>query len=341
MSAGYTLGELVARLGGELVGDPGVRISRVASLANADATAISFYRRGGDSAALADTRAAAVILAAGDREATARPRIVCADPYLYFARTSAILNPQVAAIPGVHPSAVVAANADLHPSASVGAHAMIGEAAQLEKHVRIEAGAHVGARTRIGAGTTLHPRAVVYADCVIGAGCIVHAGAVIGADGFGFAPDAGAWFKIPQIGRVLIGDDVEIGANTTIDRGALDDTVIESGVKIDNQVQIGHNCHIGAHTAIAGCVGIAGSTVIGRNCMIGGAAMFAGHLHIADRVVIGAGTLISKSIDAADTYIGVYPSDTQRRWRRNAALLRNLDRLFDRVRALEARLRER
>jgi UDP-3-O-[3-hydroxymyristoyl] glucosamine N-acyltransferase len=173
---------------------------------------------------------------------------------------------------------------------------------------------------------------------VIGARAIVHSGVVIGSDGFGFAPEGGKWLKIPQTGRVVVGDDVEIGANTTIDRGALDDTIIEEGVKLDNQIQIGHNCRIGAHTAVAGCVGIAGSTTIGRHCMIGGAAMIGGHLEIADRVIIGGGTSVTKSIEATGTYLGVIPAAEAREWRRTVALLRGLDRMLDKLHALEKRI---
>ena len=175
---------------------------------------------------------------------------------------------------------------------------------------------------------------------MLGARTIIHSGAVIGADGFGFAPDDGKWLKIPQVGRVIIGDDVEVGANTTIDRGAIDDTVIEDGVKIDNQVQIGHNCRIGAHSAVAGCAGIAGSVTVGRQCMIGGAAMISGHLAIADRTVIAGGTWVTKSIDKADTYVSVIPATESREWRRTVALLRGLERTSERIRALERRLAE-
>jgi len=190
-------------------------------------------------------------------------------------------------------------------------------------------------RARIGSHSRLHPNVTVYHDCLIGERVILHSGAVIGADGFGMAMDDGRWLKIPQIGRVVIGDDVEVGASTTIDRGALDDTIIEEGVKLDNQIQIGHNCHIGAHTAIAGCTGIAGSVRIGKYCMLGGNAMISGHLTIADRVVVSGGTLVAKSITAPGTYTAVYPMQPHAQWLKNAALVRHLDELMERLRSLE------
>jgi len=188
----------------------------------------------------------------------------------------------------------------------------------------------------VGAGTRLYPRAIVLDDCVVGERCIVHSGVVIGADGFGFAPLDGHWIKIPQLGRVVIGDDVEIGANTTIDRGTMGDTVVESGVKLDNQIQIGHNCFVGAHTVVAGCVGIAGSAHIGRNCMIGGAAGIAGHLSIADGCIIGPATVVSSSIATAGHYTGFFPIMKQREWEKAAAIVRQLDDLRRRIRELEA-----
>jgi UDP-3-O-[3-hydroxymyristoyl] glucosamine N-acyltransferase len=199
----------------------------------------------------------------------------------------------------------------------------------------IGAGSILGNRVVIGENTRLHARVTVYDGCEIGKRGLLHSGAVIGADGFGLALEAGSWLKIPQIGRVRIGDDVEIGANTTIDRGALDDTIIEDGVKLDNQIQIGHNAIVGAHTAMAGCVGVAGSAVIGRHCTVGGGAIILGHIRIADNVNISAGTLVTKSIPAAGTYTGAYPMDDHKRWMRNASRLRHLDALADRVSAME------
>ena len=199
----------------------------------------------------------------------------------------------------------------------------------------IGAGCFIGRGAGIGADTLLHARVVIQAGCQVGQRAILHPGVVIGADGFGFANEKGAWIKIPQTGRVIIGDDVDIGANTTIDRGALADTIIEDGVKLDNQIQIGHNCRIGAHTAMAGCVGIAGSATIGKYCTVGGAAMISGHLTIADRVHVTAGTLVSRSIPEPGQYTGFYPFAKHGDWEKTAATLRNLNTMREKIRALE------
>ena len=304
MPGPFTLGQIVSRLGGRVAGDAGVQIRQVGPLERAGAGQISFFASRKLRAKLAATGAAAVVLAPRDEGATRLPRIVVERPHAYFARLSQLFNPLTSQPPGVHPSASVA------PGARLGARVSIGP------------GCVVGEGVSIGDDSCLYPRVVVYAGCAIGARAIVHAGAVIGADGFGFADDDGRWVKLPQIGGVRIGDDVEIGANTTIDRGALEDTVIEDGVKLDNQIQVGHNVRIGAHTAIAGCAGIAGSADIGRHCTIGGAAVILGHLKIVDRVHVSAGTLISRSILKPGTYTGVYPFDENKSWARSAAALR-------------------
>jgi UDP-3-O-[3-hydroxymyristoyl] glucosamine N-acyltransferase len=335
MQAGYRLAEIVARLGGEAVGDDAVAVSRTASLTGAGPGAIAFLSQARHRADLASTRASAVILGQDARDATSLPRIVCDEPYLYFARVSALLHPTPAVAPGVHPQAAVDPTATVAASARVDACAVIEAGARIDDGAWIGPGCWIGSGAVVGPGTRLYGGVRVYAGCEIGARGVVHAGAVIGADGFGFAPDRGTWFKIPQVGRVLVGDDVEIGANTAIDRGALDDTVIEDGVKLDNLIQIAHNCRIGAHTAIAACVGIAGSTTVGRHCMIGGAAMINGHLTIADRVVIAAGSGVTKSITEPGIRVSGAPSLPEREWRRNMVLLRNLDRMNDRLRRLE------
>jgi UDP-3-O-[3-hydroxymyristoyl] glucosamine N-acyltransferase len=241
-------------------------------------------------------------------------------------------------MPGVHPSAAVHPSAHVAPSACIGPLAVIGAHAVIGESTSIAGGSNIGEHVHIGRTCLLYANVTIYHDCVIGDRVILHAGAVIGADGFGIAMEAGRWHKIPQIGRVCIGDDVEVGANTTIDRGALDDTVIEEGVKLDNQIQIGHNCRIGAHTAIAGCAGIAGSTRIGRYCRIGGSAMIGGHLEIADHVEFGGATAVPKSILKPGTYTAVYPMSTHQDWLKNAAHIRHLDALAARVRDLERRL---
>ena len=337
------LDEIVARLGGELIGDGNCSIRQVASLDHAGPDEISFlanpkYRR-----KLATTRAGAVILTAAAAADCSAACIVCAEPYLYFARVARWLNPQPPPKPGIHPSATV--ESALPDSVSVAAGVRIGPAVAIGERACIGPGCVIGAGVELGADALLHANVTVYPGCHIGVRAIIHSGVVIGADGFGFAREqvgenAGAWLKIPQIGRVVIGDEVEIGANTTIDRGALDDTVIGDGVKLDNQIQVGHNVRIGAHSALAGCVGIAGSATIGCRCTVGGGSVILGHLDIADDVNISAGTLVTKSISQAGTYTGAVPFLDHAEWLKNFARLRHLDAMADKIRALEARLAE-
>ena len=318
MRGALTLSEIATRLGGRVAGDAGARVSQVGSLEHAAAGEITFLASPKHRAKLAATRASAVILSQESEDLTSLPRIVCDSPYLYFARVSQLFNPRTAQAPGVHASAVIGKDVKLGEGVSIGAGCVIGDGVS------------------IGSDSCLYPRVVVYHGCTLGERVILHAGAVIGADGFGLAQDdAGGWVKIPQIGTVRIGDDVEVGANTTIDRGALDDTVIEQGVKLDNQIQIGHNCRIGAHTAMAGCAAVAGSTHIGRHCTFGGAAMILGHLTIVDHVNVSACTVISRSIRKPGTYTGIYPFDDNASWAKNTALVRHLAKLAERVRALE------
>jgi UDP-3-O-[3-hydroxymyristoyl] glucosamine N-acyltransferase len=306
MAAPLTLAQIAARLGGRLVGERRTLIRQVASLQSAGPGHISFLGSPAFRPLLAGTRASAVVVGAADESLTDLPRIVCDNPYAYFARVSQLFNPPFSQAVGVHPTAVLAPGVQLGARVSVGAGCVLGKGVS------------------VGEDSCLYPRVVVYAGCRIGARAIVHSGAVIGADGFGLAPEAGRWVKIPQIGGVLIGDDVEIGANTTIDRGALDDTVIGDGVKLDNQIQIGHNCRIGAHSAMAGCSGVAGSTSIGERCMIGAGARILGHLSICDDARISAGTVVARSIRRAGTYTGLYPAEEHASWKRNAAALRRL-----------------
>jgi len=259
-------------------------------------------------------------------------------PYLAFARVSQQLAAAIEQAPpaGVHPSSVVDSGAQIAPDASIGPMCTIGAGAVIASGVRIGAGCAIGRNVQLGAGTLLHARVTIYDGCRIGAQCILHSGAVIGADGFGYARDGSQWIKIPQTGAVRIGDRVEIGANTSIDRGALDDTIIEDGVKLDNQIQIGHNCVIGEDTAMAGCVGVAGSTRIGKRCTFGGAAMVFGHLEIGDDVHISGATVVNKSIRESGRHTGYFPIDNHRAWERNAAMVRHLAELRSRLRALEA-----
>jgi len=336
----YTLAEIVGRLGGEVLGDAQTRVSQVATLGNAQAHQISFLANLKYRSQLAESRAGAFILGTDAAEASARPRIIASNPYAYFARVSTLFNPPPEAVPGVHPSAVVHPTAQIAAGASIGANAVIKQGAQIGTGSIIGAGCVVGADCIIGEGCLLYANVSIYHGCMLGDRVILHSGCVIGSDGFGLAPDDGRWLKIPQIGRVMIGNDVEIGANTTVDRGALDDTVIEEGVKLDNQIQVAHNVRIGAHTAIAACTGIAGSARIGAHCTIGGAAMIFGHIEIADGVNISTNTLITKSITQAGTYTSALPFSEHSEWLKNAVQMRHLDSMAQRIRALEKKLGE-
>jgi UDP-3-O-[3-hydroxymyristoyl] glucosamine N-acyltransferase len=328
-----------------LRGSADTMITAVAPLDTAGADHLSFlanvrYRQ----QALA-SRAGAIVVGERDIEAlfpagrAAGVLIACTNPYAWFSLAAQALNPPPAHRPGRDPTACIAADAQVDTEARIDAHAVIDEQAVVAAGAWIGAGCYVGPQAVVGAGTRLYPGARLMAGCRLGARGIVHAGAVIGADGFGFAPFAGRYIKIPQTGVVVIGDDVEIGANTTIDRGTMGDTVIEDGVKLDNQVQVAHNVRIGAHTVVAGCVGIAGSAIIGAHCQLGGAAMIHGHISICDGVIVSGGTLISRSITAPGFYSGVFPFMSNRDWERNAAVVRHLDDLRARLRRLEAQLR--
>ncbi len=340
----FRLGDIAAQLGGELVGEPAIRITRIGPLEGATPSTISFLAHPRYQQQLADTRAGCVIVSAALRDAAAArgAAIVAADPYLYFARLTqwwaAQTRPAVAS--GVHGSAIVDASVVLGAGASVGPLAVIEAGALLADGVQVGAHCFIGAQARVGQGTRLAARVTLGAGCSIGERGIVHSGVVIGADGFGFAPNftdpgVGRWEKIEQLGSVRIGNDVEIGANTCIDRGALEDTVIEDGVKLDNLVQIGHNVRIGAHSALAGCAGVAGSAVIGAHCTVGGGAVVLGHLTLADHVHISAASVVMRSILKPGNYSGVFPIDDNAAWEKNAATLRQLHALRDRVRALE------
>ncbi len=333
--SGATLGELAALTGGRIEGDPGIRIVRVATLEPAGPDCIAFlansrYRRFLDS-----TAASAVILAEADLDAACQPALVHDNPYLAFARVAQHLLPPPRDSKGVHPGALVADDVILGAGVGLSAGAVVEAGAVLGDGVIIGAGSFVGARCRIGAQSRLLPNVTLYADCVLGERTVVHAGAVIGSDGFGFANDAGAWVKVPQMGGVLIGDDVEIGANTTIDRGALEDTVIEDGVKIDNLVQIAHNARIGAHTAMAGCSGVAGSTQVGRHCTLAGGVGIAGHLQVADHTVITAHSWVTHDIREPGVYSSGTPMSANRQWRGNPGRFNQLDDMARRLRALE------
>jgi UDP-3-O-[3-hydroxymyristoyl] glucosamine N-acyltransferase len=335
---GVALGEIARQLGGELIGNEATVIERIGALVGATPSTITFFSNPRLRAQLDTSRAGCVIV--GPAACDAGAVIVTPDPYLYYARLTQwwAARSRSALRPGVHASALVDPTAQVSPGALIGPFVVIEAGASLADGVQIGAHGFVGADARIGAGTRFAPRVTFGAGCSIGARGLVHSGAVIGADGFGFAPTEGRWEKIEQLGAVRIGDDVEIGANTCIDRGALDDTVIEDGVKLDNQIQIGHNVRIGAHSALAGCVGVAGSAVIGKHCTIGGAGMVIGHLELADHVHISAGSMVMRSIRKPGVYTGVFPIDENASWEKNAATLRQLHSMRDRLRVLEKSL---
>ncbi len=333
------VGDIARLLGGELCGDATLEVSRIAPLESADAQSISFLSQPRYQAQLAATQAACVIVGPVMRDVAAArgAAIVCTDPYLAFAQLTQWWAAQTRGRPaaGVHASAVIEEGAWIDASASIGALAVVARGARIGPGALIGAHGVIGEAAEVGAGTWLKPRVTLAEACRIGERGVVHSGAVIGADGFGFAADDGRWVKIEQLGAVRIGDDVEIGANTCIDRGALEDTVIEDGVKLDNLVQIGHNVHLGAHSALAGCVGVAGSARVGRRCTAGGGAIILGHLEICDDVHITAATVITRSIRKPGQYSGAFPFDDNASWEKNAATLRQLHALRDRLRALE------
>jgi UDP-3-O-[3-hydroxymyristoyl] glucosamine N-acyltransferase len=317
-----SLGQIVESLGGRLIGDPQHLIQKLAPLDTAQANALSFLSNPKYQSQLATTQAACIIVspAVAETANVSAALIVADNPYHYFARLTQLWrqHTRVNDEPLVHPSAVIHPMAHVNPSARIGPLCVI------------ERGASIGANTWLKSGIT------VGEDCRIGERCIVHAGVVIGADGFGFALFEGRWEKIEQLGAVCIGNDVEIGANTCIDRGALDDTIIEDGVKLDNLVQIGHNVHVGANTAMAGCAGVAGSARIGANCTVGGGAIVLGHLELVDGVHISAASVVMRSIRQPGQYSGVFPIDDNASWEKNAATLRQLHRLRDRIKSLES-----
>ncbi len=334
------LEQLVERLGGQLKGNAQIEVGGIAPLDAATSSHMTFLSNPKFRSQAEQTQAAVLILSEADDDAVVAyqgARIVTKNPYAYFAKAAQLFAAQAAipVVPGIHASACVDASALVAASATIGPQVVIEAGAVIGERAVIDAGSYIGRNAQIGADTHFYARVTFHSGCEIGERGIVHSGVVIGADGFGFANESGVWVKIPQVGRVLIGNDVEIGANTTIDRGALSDTVLEDGVKLDNQIQIAHNCHIGAHTAIAACAGIAGSAKIGKYCSIGGAAMIHGHITIADRVHVSAGTLALRSILEPGQYTGFYPIAKHGEWEKSAALVRNLGTMREKIRALE------
>ncbi|MDO8299259.1 UDP-3-O-(3-hydroxymyristoyl)glucosamine N-acyltransferase [Lacisediminimonas sp.] len=341
-----SIGELVGRLGGELVGSPALPVAGIAPIDIADASQVAFLSNRKFREQARSCRASVLVMTAADSEAVGAAytgaRVLTPNPYAWFARAAqyfAACN-AVPIVPGIHPTAAVDPAARVAATACIGPHVTIEAGAEVADDCVLDSGCFIGRDARIGRGTHFFARVTFHARCQIGERGIVHSGAVIGGDGFGFASDAGAWIKIPQTGRVVLGDDVQVGSNTTIDRGALADTVIEDGVKLDNQIQIAHNCHIGAHTAMAGCVGVAGSATIGKHCTFGGAAMVLGHLTIADNVHVSSGSLVSRSLHEAGQYTGFYPLAKNADWEKSAAIVRNLESMRDKVRELEKAVKE-
>lgn len=336
---GHSLAELAEHARAELRGDDDRRIHGVATLSAAGPEDVSFLANRRYRSQLAETRAGAVIVPPEAADQCDCPVLVSDNPYAAFARVASLFDNRPAPAPGVHASASVDPSAEVAGDVSVGANAVIAAGADMAAGSELGAGSYLGEGSRVGAGTRIGPGVAVLHGVRLGRRVLVHPGAVIGADGFGLASDEGRWIKVPQLGGVRVGDDCEIGANTTIDRGALEDTVLEEDVRLDNQIQIAHNVRIGAHTAMAGCSAVAGSTAIGRHCMIGGGVGILGHLVIADRVVITAMSLVTHSIREPGEYSSGTPLESNRRWRRNAARLRQLDDIARRLKALERRQR--
>jgi UDP-3-O-[3-hydroxymyristoyl] glucosamine N-acyltransferase len=337
-----TLGQLAEHVGGRIHGDADCEIRGVATLQNAKPGDISFLANPRYTRFLSTTAASAVIV--GDAHIAACPAtasaLVVADPYLSYARIATLLNPPAAMPQGRHPSAVVEEGCTIDPSAWIGPQSVIEEGVEIGAQVTVGPGCVIGRGSRIGAGSRLVANVTVCHGSRIGRRVVLHPGVVIGSDGFGLANDGDGWIKVPQLGRVVIGDDVEIGANTTVDRGALDDTVIEDGVKLDNQIQVAHNVYIGSHTAIAGCTGIAGSARIGARCTIGGGVGIVGHTEIADDVHITGMSFVAHSIRKPGVYSSGTPLEGNREWRKNYARFHQLDDMARRLRRLESQLKD-
>lgn len=335
MTAIITLGQLAEFLGATLRGPADKQITGLATLQEAGPDQVSFLANPQYRKFLATTQAAAVLLKPADAEGYAADALLVPDPYLAYARISHLFDPKPKAAVGVHPTAVVAADAFVDPAASVGAYAVIESGARIAAGVTIGAHCFIGARSVIGEGGWLAPRVTLYHDVRIGQRVVIQSGAVLGGEGFGFANEKGVWQKIAQIGGVTIGDDVEIGVNTAIDRGAMDDTRIGNGVKLDNQIQIAHNVQIGDHTAMAACVGISGSAKIGKHCMLAGGVGLVGHIEICDGVFVTGMTMVTRSITEPGSYSSGTAMQPAAEWRKSAARMRHLDDMARRLQHLE------
>ena len=324
MGQTITSGDLIKQLGGELIGDSNILINSAASLESANKNSVSFFNNSKYLDLLKNTKAALVILNKESCALHSGACIVVDNPYLYFAKISRLLNPIKILKKEIHKSAIIHSTCKLGKDIYIGPNVIIEENVSIADGVTVHAGVIIESDNIIGSHSTIHPNVVIKTNTIIGKNCTLYAGAVIGSDGFGYAKDNDKWLAIPQIGKVVLGDNVDIGSNSTIDRGALDDTIISSGVKIDNLVQIGHNCIIGENTIIAGCVGIAGSAKIGKNCAIGGAAMILGHLSITNNVTISPGSMITRSIKNPGTYTALMPFQDHEAWLKTAAKIRRL-----------------
>ena len=335
-----TLQQLASVIGAEVVGDDATLITGVATLASAKPGQIAFLANEKYRSQLDSTQASAVIVAPNVELPVGLAALVTKNPYAGFAKVAQQLDTTPRAATGIDASAQIATSAQLGKNVAIGPLTIIAEGAVIADNVQIGAGSYIGPNVKIGANSKLWQQVVIYHDCEIGADCLLHSGVVIGADGFGWANEQGKWVKIPQIGRVIIHDRVDIGANTTVDRGALDDTVISSGCIIDNQCQIAHNVFIDEDTAIAGCTVLAGSCRIGKRCLIGGATAINGHIEICDDVQISGFSMVIKAITEPGVYASGIPAAPHREWRRNGARYRQLDDLFQRVKQLEKKLAE-
>jgi UDP-3-O-[3-hydroxymyristoyl] glucosamine N-acyltransferase len=329
--ASFTAAELARRFALELHGDADTRVAGVATLARAGRDELAFLANPRYRSQLAESDAGIVVMGAGDAEGHAGTALIAADPYVAFAKLAALFDTRIAATPGIHASAVVDASATIDPSASIGPFASIGARSTIAAGAVVGAGCAIGEDCVVGEDCDIGPRVTLVRRIRLGKRVLIHPGAVLGADGFGLAMEGGRWLKIPQLGGVVVGDDCEIGANTTIDRGALDDTVLEEDVRLDNQIQIGHNAHIGAHTAMAGCSAVAGSARIGRYCLIGGGAGVLGHLELCDRVIVTAMSLVTHSIREPGEYSSGTPLMDNRTWRKSAARFKQLDSIARRL----------
>ncbi|UST65221.1 UDP-3-O-(3-hydroxymyristoyl)glucosamine N-acyltransferase [Pseudomonas moraviensis] len=340
MTVTIRLGQLAEHLGATLRGDPETQITGLATLQEAGPAQLSFLANPQYRKYLAGSQAAALLLKQADAEGFAGNALVVPDPYLAYARISHLFDPKPKAAAGIHPTAVIAPDAVVDPSASIGPFVVIEAGARVAAQVTLGAHCVVGARSEIGEGGWLAPRVTLYHDVRIGKRVVIQSGAVIGGEGFGFANEKGVWQKIAQIGGVTIGDDVEIGVNTAIDRGALADTVIGNGVKLDNHIQIAHNVQVGDHTAMAACVGISGSTKIGKHCMLAGGVGLVGHIDICDNVFLTGMTMVTHSITEPGAYSSGTAMQPAAEWRKSAARIRQLDDIARRLKQLEKRVGE-